>query len=74
MKPGSIASNPNKLKIMNLLLKKSMNLEKIAKSMRMPVVAVSGLLSELVSEGFVEEKNGVYEVTKLGEKALKSLK
>lgn len=74
MKVGSIASNPNKLRIMNLLLKKDMPVKSIAKAVRMPEVALKTLLNELVKDGFVEEKEGVYRITSEGEKALKSLK
>ncbi|MBO8179632.1 MAG: hypothetical protein H0Z19_04015 [Archaeoglobus sp.] len=74
MKAGSLASNPNKLKIMNLLIKRELTKEKIVKSTRMPGNLVNGLLDELVKDGFVEEKEGVYSATEEGKKALKSLK
>lgn len=74
MKIGSLASNPNKLKIMNLLAKRELTREKIAKSTRMPGNLVSGILDELVRDGFVEEKEGIYTATEEGKKALKSLK
>ena len=71
MKIGSLASNSNKLKIMNLLMKKELTKEKIAKSTRMPGNLVSGILDELVRDGFVEEKEGVYSATEEGKKPLR---
>ncbi|WP_202318692.1 winged helix-turn-helix domain-containing protein [Archaeoglobus neptunius] len=74
MKAGSIASNPSKLKIMNLLVKKGLSKEKIVKSTRIPENLVNGILDELMKDGFVAEKDGVYSATEEGKKALKSLK
>ncbi len=74
MKAGSIASNPNKLRIMKILAKKSLNLHEITKATRLPDVSAKGLIEELVNEGFVEESNGVYKATEEGIKALKALK
>ncbi len=74
MKLGSIASNPNKLRIMNLLAKKEMSLERIVKAVRMPRNAVEAIMSELIKDGFVEESNGVYAITESGMKALKNLR
>jgi len=74
MKPGSLASSPSKLKIMNLLAKKELTKEKITKLTRMPENLVSSILDELVKDGFVEEKEGVYSATEEGKKALKTLK
>ncbi len=74
MKAGSIASNPNKIKIMNLLVKKELSIDRIVKATRLPVRSVKSLVEELIKEGFVEEKEGIYSATEEGKKALKSLK
>jgi len=74
MKAGSIASNPNKLKIMNLLAKKELNIERIVKVTRMPETSVRSLIEELLKEGFLREKDGMYAVTEDGKKALRTLK
>ena len=74
MKAGSIASNPGKLKIMNLLVKKELEAERIAKSTRMPLNVVSGLLEELERDGFIKREEGRYRATEEGIKALKTLK
>lgn len=74
MKAGSIASNPNKLKIMNLLAKKDLSLERIVKATRLPQISVKSIMDELVKDGFVEEKDGIYSATEEGKKALKTLK
>lgn len=74
MKAGSIASNPNKLRIMNLLAKKDLTLEKIVKATRLPQISVKSIIDELLKDGFVEEKDGIYSATGEGKKALKTLK
>jgi len=74
MKAGSIASNPSKLRIMNLLAKKDLSLERIVKATRLPQISVKSIIDELVNDGFVEEKDGVYSVTEEGKKALRTLK
>mgnify|MGYP002331874987 CR=1 FL=1 len=74
MKAGSIASNPNKLRIMNLLVKKELNVDRIVKSTRLPPNLIKGLIEELLKEGFIEEKEGFYFATDEGKKALKTLK
>ncbi len=74
MKAGSIASNPGKLKIMNLLAKKELDAGRIAKNTRIPLNIVKGLLDELEKDGLVEQEEGSYRATEEGIKALKSLK
>ncbi len=74
MKIGSIASNPNKIRIMNLLLKKEMSLKQIAKSTRMPEISLKTIIDELVKDGFVESTDKGYIITESGKKALKSIK
>lgn len=74
MKLGSLASNPNKVRILNLVLKKELTLDSIAKAVRVPKIALTSLLNEMVKDGFIEEKEGVYRITEEGKKALKNLK
>lgn len=74
MKLGSLASNPNKIRLMEILLKGESEKEEIAKKMRLPPKTVETILSELVSEGFVKISESGYKITEEGERALKSLK
>ena len=74
MKAGAEASNPNKLRILNVLMKKELSAKAISKSVRMPEVAVTSLINELVRDGFVEEIEGVYRITEDGKKALRELR
>ncbi len=74
MKLGSLASNPNKLRVMNLLLKKSLELNAIAKAIRLPKNALKSIIDELITEGFIEEEGGYYKITDLGKRTLKSLR
>lgn len=74
MKIGSLASNPNKLRVLEFLLKGDMNKEGIAKKIRIQKNTIDSILSELVAEGFVTLSGSVYKITEEGKKALKSLK
>jgi len=74
MNAGSIASNPTKLKILNLLAKKELELDKMAKNIRIPLKVMKGLVEELERDGFVERVDKVCRITEKGIKALKSLK
>jgi predicted transcriptional regulator len=74
MKAGSLASNPNKSRLMEVLLKGEMNGDELLRKIRLPQKTVESLLSELLSEGFVTLSGNVYRITEDGKKALKSLK
>ncbi|MEM2727018.1 MAG: winged helix-turn-helix domain-containing protein [Archaeoglobaceae archaeon] len=74
MNIGSIASNPNKLRVMEVLLKGEVNKEVIYKKMRLPASTIEGILNELMAEGFIALSGNVYKITEEGKKALKSLK
>lgn len=74
MKLGSLASNPNKLRLMEILLKGEASKGEISKKMRVPEGNVEGILSELLSEGLISLTGNVYRITEEGKKALKSLK
>jgi predicted transcriptional regulator len=74
MKAGAAASNPNKLRILNVLMKRELSVKAISKSVRMPEIAVTSLINELVKDGFVEESEGVFRITEEGKKALRDLR
>lgn len=74
MKIGSIASNPNKLRLMEVLQKGETTKEGIAKKTRLPLSTLEGILSELIQEGLVLTIDGNYRLTEEGEKTLKSMK
>lgn len=74
MKIGSIASNPNKLRLMEVLQKGEMTKEGIAKKMRLPLNTLEHILSEMIEEGFVSTTGNNYRLTEEGEKTLKSMK
>ncbi len=74
MKAGSLASNLNKSRLMEVLLKGDMDEEELLRKIRLPQKTVESLLDELLSEGFVTLSENVYRITEDGKKALKSLK
>jgi DNA-binding transcriptional regulator LsrR (DeoR family) len=74
MKEGWLASNPNKVRLLELILKGAIEREEIAKKIRLPRPTIDSLMNELISDGFVKLNGNVYEITEEGEKALKSLK
>ncbi len=71
---GHLTSNPNKLRIVDLLKSKEVNEETIAKSTRIPTKMLKKLLEELRDDGIIEEKDGVYKLTELGFSVVKDLK
>ena len=72
MKFGA-AAQPRKLRLIRMLMKREMELEEVAKRVRMPKGIVESLLKELVRDGLLVEEEGVYKVTKEGKKVLKNL-
>lgn len=74
MKAGSLASNPNKLRLMEVLLKGDMNEEELLKKIRLPAKTIESLLGELIEEGLVVLSENVYRMTEEGKRALKSLR
>ncbi|MDI9611313.1 MAG: winged helix-turn-helix domain-containing protein [Archaeoglobaceae archaeon] len=74
MKLGSLASNPNKLRVMEILLKGETSKEGIAKKIRLPDSTIDSILKELTAEGLASTTGNVYKITEEGKKALKSLK
>lgn len=73
MKVGSLASNPNKIRILTLLARKSIKKEEIAKKSRLPLQTVENLLLELTAENFICKEGELYGITENGEKALRTL-
>lgn len=71
---GHLTSNPNKIRIVDLLKSKEVSKKSISKSTRIPLKMLEKLLSELVSDGIIEEKDGVYRLTDLGFDVIKNLK
>ncbi|MEM0303406.1 MAG: winged helix-turn-helix domain-containing protein [Archaeoglobaceae archaeon] len=74
MKIGSIASNPNKLRLMEVLQKGETTKEGIAKKIRLPLNTLEGILTELIDDGLVSTISNNYRLTEEGEKTLKSMK
>ncbi len=68
---GSIISNPNKIRILNSIKRKKSDIKSISKSVRLPEKILESLLRELIKDGFVEEREGMYGITEEGLKALK---
>lgn len=73
MELGSLATNPNKLRLIEIVAKKNQKIEEIAKKTRIPVQIVRILLEELVNEGFVSKEGEVYRISKNGVKAIKEI-
>jgi len=69
MKEGWLASNPNKVRLLELILKGAIEREEIAKKVRLPRPTIDSLMNELISDGFVKLNGNVYEITEEGEKA-----
>ncbi len=74
VKIGSAISNPNKIRLLEILMKREIEVSRAAKLMRMPEISVSKLVEELMSDGLVSEKEGLLSITDDGKKVLKSLK
>lgn len=74
MKAGSLASNPNKPRLMEVLLKGEMNEEELLRKTRLPAKTIESLLRELIEEGFVIRSGNAYKITEEGKRALKSLR
>jgi len=73
MKSGSIATNPNKMKLIQMIAKKEQSLENLAKKTRIPIGTARDLLEELVSEGLVLKDGEVYKLSEKGKKAVKEI-
>ncbi|MEM4472644.1 MAG: winged helix-turn-helix domain-containing protein [Archaeoglobaceae archaeon] len=74
MKSGSLATNPNKLKLIEMIAKKEQGIEEISKKTRIPVNTAKALLEELMNEGLILKEGNVYKLTEKGEKAIKEIK
>jgi predicted transcriptional regulator len=73
MEYGSIATNPNKMKLIQIIAKKEQNLKNLAKKIRMPVQTAKSLLEELMEEGLIIKEGEVYKLSEKGEKAIKEI-
>ncbi|MEM0203800.1 MAG: winged helix-turn-helix domain-containing protein [Archaeoglobaceae archaeon] len=71
---GSLATNPNKVKLIETIAKKGQKIEEIAKRTRIPAQTVQNLLSELVDEGFVSKDGEIYRISEKGLKAIKEIR
>ena len=71
---GHLTSNPNKIRIVEVLKSKEVSKEAIAKSTRIPLKMLERILNELIKDGIVEEKDGIYKLTELGFSVIKDLK
>ncbi|RLI79969.1 hypothetical protein DRP05_01955 [Archaeoglobales archaeon] len=71
---GHLTSNPNKIRIVDLLKSKEVSKESIAKSTRIPLKMLERLLNELKKDGIIEEEEGIYKLTELGFDVIKDLK
>jgi predicted transcriptional regulator len=63
---GHVAANSNKVKILETLHRKQSNAKMVSKNIRLPERVVRGLLDELAADGIVEEDEGRYRLTALG--------
>ena len=71
---GHLTSNPNKVRVVDLLKSREANIKEISKSTRIPTKMLDRLLKELINDGIVEEKDEIYRLTELGFEVLKNLK
>ena len=72
---GCITSNPNKIKVLEILRKKEgINERTISKFTRIPVTMLKRAIKELKKDGVVEEKDGGLYLTEVGVDVLVSLK
>ncbi|MFN3384780.1 MAG: winged helix-turn-helix domain-containing protein [Archaeoglobaceae archaeon] len=74
MEIGSLATNPNKVRLIEIIAKKEQKIEEIAKRARIPTQTVQSLLNELVDGGFVLKDGEVYKVSGKGIRAIKEIK
>ncbi|MCS7119411.1 MAG: winged helix-turn-helix domain-containing protein [Archaeoglobaceae archaeon] len=74
MKAGSLASNQNKIKLIEIIAKKELNAGEIAKKARIPLRMTLSLMDELLNEGLVLRNGDFYKISKKGEKAIKEIR
>jgi predicted transcriptional regulator len=72
---GHITSNPNKIKVLEILKRKEGADEKVvSKFTRIPVAMLKKTIDELKNDGVIEERDGGLYLTDLGAEVLTSLK
>jgi len=72
---GHITSNPNKIKVLEILRRKEgVNEKTVSKFTRIPVIMLKGTIEELKKDGVIEERDGGLYLTELGIEVLTSLK
>lgn len=74
MELGSIATNPNKVRLLEVIAKKEQRIEEVAKKARIPIQTVNSLLSELVEDGLVLREGEVYRISEKGLKAIREIR
>ena len=71
---GHITSNPNKIKVLDVLSKKSADIRVLSKTTRIPLKMLERIIEELEADGVIEEENGQLRITEKGFKAITSLR
>ncbi|RLI85178.1 MAG: hypothetical protein DRO98_07410 [Archaeoglobales archaeon] len=71
---GHITSNPNKIKVLEVLNKKNSDVKALSKATRIPPKMLERIIKELKADGVIEEKNGQLRITEKGFKAITSLR
>ncbi len=71
---GSLVTNPNMVRLIEVIAKRGKRIEEIAKKTRIPPQTVEGLLKELIDGGFVLKDGEVYKVSEKGIKAIKEIR
>ncbi len=72
---GHITSNPNKIKVLEILKRKEgVNEKTVSKFTRIPVAMLKGTIEELKKDGIIEERDEGLYLTELGIEVLTSLK
>ena len=71
---GHITSNPNKIKVLEALSKKSADVKALSKVTRIPLKMLERIIKELEADGVIEEEDGQLRITERGFKAITSLR
>jgi|Deesub1362A_J573_1020465.scaffolds.fasta_scaffold00104_45 predicted transcriptional regulator len=71
---GHIASNNNKIKVLDILKSREGDLNLISKHSRIPEKVLSRIMNELVNDGVVDNRDGIYILTELGKEIINDVK
>jgi predicted transcriptional regulator len=71
---GRITSNPNKIKVLEIIKRAEVDEKTISKFTRVPEKVLRKVIEELKSDGIIEEKNEELCLTELGHKILAGVK